>query len=164
MQRLAIEGPNMELSLVLLLLLSSSSKLCRVSPIAQPAFVTKYVNPACLPHAGSFASSHLRKQCRVVELVVWLTCWKTPQKKGIASIPPHDSVWQTPPGLLCISPPAGVVVGLLDLIDAELQTSLLAPLGSETCHHWFTSEKVSHLRLCGGERTQRWMWNQRGGE
>lgn len=43
-------------------------RLCRLSPITQPAFVKKFVNPACLPHVGCSASSHLRKQYREVEL------------------------------------------------------------------------------------------------
>lgn len=40
------------------------------SPHSQQAFVTKFINPTCLPHAGASTTSHLHKQRCVVEHVI----------------------------------------------------------------------------------------------
>lgn len=68
------------------------------SPHSQQAFVIKFINPTCLPHAGASTTSHLHKQRCVVEHVIWLA-----SKNAMQQCSPNSFVCQIPPGLSFIS-------------------------------------------------------------
>lgn len=50
-------------------------------------WITKFVNPACVPHVGCSTSSHLHRQNRMVKLISQCICWETPQLKQCRAAP-----------------------------------------------------------------------------